>query len=875
MKKSVIQGLLAVLCATSVFVALPIHGAAPAAPQNVEGSWIVPFGIFANYWHAGDESVLTWEAVPEATTYNIYRYDDTNSTWVSMATGLTDTNWREPFPPTSPTHYVVIASNVDGESAPSAEVVVSPVPADFVTITQYLPNVFGNDFVTETNAWASWYVSIISGANGLLELGLDGVDFATIYRNPTYSPSHSTVISNLTPNTIYWYRVTTVGTNHGGITITNWFRTRDINHPPVANNISLGPIVDPWSITIELTASDPDMPFNPLEFSVVTQPTNGVVSAVYYYSYYGPRYVSYTPNPGARGMDVFQYVANDGQLNSLPATVTLTNMWLNRAPQAVSISTNTLEDVPLPLFLQASDEDGDTLSYTIWGAFSGTVTGTPPNVVYVPNPNFHGSDIVLFDVDDGYYGGFTQGVITLEVLSVNDAPVAPNRSETTTEDIALPLFLLSATADPDLEPVSVAIVSSPAHGTLTPSGDEFIYTPEPNFNGTDAFTYKFNDGHVDGNTATVTLTVTPSNDPPVAGNTTATTPEDTNVLVTFPTSDLDGDALSVTIVTPPAHGTLTGSGLSRIYHPAADYSGGDSFSYQVTDAGGLTASGAVTLTVTPVNDAPVTIGQSAMLSEDFTASIHIMASDFDGDSLTYILVSGPAHGVLSGTWPDIVYTPAANYFGFDDFVYRVSDGVLQSSPATVDFNVLSVPDAPMAVAQSVTTPYNTPSPITLSGQDGDGDSLSYTVLSSPAGGVLSGTAPNLVFTPNAGWSGNTTFTFRVSDGSSSSPAATVAITVQAATAIPAAPSGLTATTVSSSQINLSWTDNSGFNEDGFKIERSQNGNTWTQIGTVGPGVASYASTGLSPNKNYFYRVRAYNVLGNSAFSNTASAKTLH
>ena len=91
--------------------------------------------------------------------------------------------------------------------------------------------------------------------------------------------------------------------------------------------------------------------------------------------------------------------------------------------------------------------------------------------------------------------------------------------------------------------------------------------------------------------------------------------------------------------------------------------------------------------------------------------------------------------------------------------------------------------------------------------------------------------------------------------------------------MPAAPSGLTATAVSSSQINLAWTDTSA-NEDGFKIERSNNGSSWSQIATVGPNTTTYSSTGLSANKTYYYRVRAYNMLGNSAYSANASAKTL-
>jgi hypothetical protein len=78
--------------------------------------------------------------------------------------------------------------------------------------------------------------------------------------------------------------------------------------------------------------------------------------------------------------------------------------------------------------------------------------------------------------------------------------------------------------------------------------------------------------------------------------------------------------------------------------------------------------------------------------------------------------------------------------------------------------------------------------------------------------------------------------------------------------------------VSSSQINLSWTDNSN-NETGFKVERSSDGTTFTQIATVGANVTTYADTGLPALTKYYYRVRAYNAGGNSAYSNIASAKT--
>jgi predicted phage tail protein len=193
--------------------------------------------------------------------------------------------------------------------------------------------------------------------------------------------------------------------------------------------------------------------------------------------------------------------------------------------------------------------------------------------------------------------------------------------------------------------------------------------------------------------------------------------------------------------------------------------------------------------------------------------------------------------------------------------------------ATIDLTVTPVNDAPTANGQSASTAYNTSTAITLTGTDVENSALSFTVLSNPSGGSLTGTAPNLTFVPTIGFAGNTSFTFRVNDGSLNSAAATVSITVNAPSGVPSAPTSLSATAISKTQINLAWTDNSN-NEDGFKIERMSNGSPWTQIGMVGPNVTTFSSTGLSANKVYDYRVRAYNLLGNSPYSNTASAKTL-
>lgn len=111
----------------------------------------------------------------------------------------------------------------------------------------------------------------------------------------------------------------------------------------------------------------------------------------------------------------------------------------------------------------------------------------------------------------------------------------------------------------------------------------------------------------------------------------------------------------------------------------------------------------------------------------------------------------------------------------------------------------------------------------------------------------------------------------IDDDGATTTSTTVNITVTSTA--PVAPSALVATTVSTSQINLAWTDNSG-NESGFKIDRSADGITWTQIATVGTNVNTYPSTGLARNKTYRFRVRATGPGGDSGWSNVATAKTL-
>lgn len=276
---------------------------------------------------------------------------------------------------------------------------------------------------------------------------------------------------------------------------------------------------------------------------------------------------------------------------------------------------------------------------------------------------------------------------------------------------------------------------------------------------------------------TEVVTVDPGNAAPVALAGSVTTAEDTAATVTLSGTDADGNALSYAIVSGPANGTLSGTPPNLSYTPAADFNGSDSFTFRVNDGTVNSAAATVSITVTPVNDAPVAIARSLTSSEDAPLSIVLTGSDKDGNSLTYTVVSGPANGVLTGTAPNLTYTPAANFYGSDSFTFRVNDGTVNSANATVSISVAAVNDAPVAAPKSATTVEDAAVAVALTGTDVENSALSFSIVTQPTKGTLSGTPPNVSYQPNAGYTGGDSFTYRAYDGTAYSAAATVSITV--------------------------------------------------------------------------------------------------
>ncbi|MFN7945645.1 MAG: Ig-like domain-containing protein [Blastocatellia bacterium] len=598
-----------------------------------------------------------------------------------------------------------------------------------------------------------------------------------------------------------------------------------INRPPVIQAPATFTIDEGQNIDLRIAAFDPDAG------QTITLSLTGPGFATLIES--TEKLVRLTPGFNDAGTYTLTLTAKDDQNATTTRTIALTVNNTNRPPSGSGQSLTTNEDTAVQFTASGSDPDGDTITFIpVSSPLHGVVTGTPPNGTYTPSKDYNGTDSFSFKISDGKLESPVY-TVSITINPVNDAPTAGGQNITINEDQAKPITLTGSDADGDT--ITFVIVSGPAKGTLSGTAPNLTYTPNANYNGTDSFTFKANDGKVDSAIATVGLTINPVNDPPVANGQSVTASEDTARTVTLTATDVDGDTLTWAVVTQPQHGTLSGTAPNLTYTPATNYNGADSFTFKVNDGKTDSSVATVSITVSPVNDAPVANGQSLTISEDQAKPISLTGSDVDGDTLSFTVVNAPAHGTLTGTAPNLTYTPATNYNGTDSFTFKANDGKVDSAVATISLTINPVNDPPVANGQSVTTAEDTPKAITLTGSDVEGSALTFSIVSGPAKGSLSGTLPNVTYTPNANYNGADSFTFKVNDGQADSAVATVSITVSAVNDPPVA---------GSQTLNVNEDTPISFTLTGADIEGSAL--TFTVLSNPASGTLS----GTAPNLTY-------------------------
>jgi VCBS repeat-containing protein len=324
-------------------------------------------------------------------------------------------------------------------------------------------------------------------------------------------------------------------------------------------------------------------------------------------------------------------------------------------------------------------------------------------------PGKDGESCNLVDNGDGT-GTITcpngQSLKVVLAQSVNHGPTANPDSYTVAEDTVLDIpapGVLANDTDPDGDALLPILDTGPANGALTlRRNGSLTYTPAVDFSGTDSFTYRVSDGSSISAPTTVTITVTPVNDPPTAGDDSYSVDEDAILTVQAPgvlanDADPNGDSLTIILVSTPTHGGLPffNPDGSFGYIPDVNFSGTDSFQYAVTDGSLTSAPATVTITVNRVDDPPVAVDDNFTITEDTILTVQIPGilendNDPNGDTLSCTFLTNPAHGRLPFFNGDgsFGYIPDPDFTGTDSFTYAASDGSLTSNTATITITVV-------------------------------------------------------------------------------------------------------------------------------------------------------------------------------------------
>ena len=564
--------------------------------------------------------------------------------------------------------------------------------------------------------------TVTAAAHGTVTIGAAGDGTFTYVPNANYNGTDT-----------FTYQVTDgrLVSNFATVTIT----ITPVNDPPVAVNDAYSTpqdvnlIVNAASGIILSNDSDVDNATTTLRATLVASVSHGTLTLLADGSF------GYNPTTGYAGTDSFTYFVTDpGGLTSNVATVTITILPQNIDVVATPVCVNDSAYVNYSVSAVNFTPPPGATVLVEWFDSLGTIVRTDtaqpqsgqllwPGMVLsagqpVDWPGWVLSGGLWLVGNDGFQ--LTKPVATVRFtmtkakstsvsypLAVtgcnpnprpNQAPTAVNDAYTTAEDTALTVpasGILTNDTDPENGPLTVAlpIITQPAHGTVTQNADgSLTYMPALNYNGTDSYTYKAKDaaGNL-SNTATVTITITPVNDPPVAVNDAATTPMNTAITLAVVNNDTDpdGDALTVISFTAPTTGTVTQSGNQLVYTPATGFFGTATFTYTISDGHGGTSTATVTITIPNGNHPPVAVNDAATTMVGMPVAIAVLGndSDPDGDVISVVSNTSPAHGAVTRVGGVFTYTPAAGFTGIDTFTYTISDGHGGVATATVTITV--------------------------------------------------------------------------------------------------------------------------------------------------------------------------------------------
>ncbi|GEM_PF-1004026 len=568
-----------------------------------------------------------------------------------------------------------------------------------------------------------------------------------------------------------------------------------VDDSPVANDDTDFTNED-TDVTTHVLDNDSGLGDGGLNVTIVNDASNGTTVVN------GDNSITYSPSPDYNGPESITYQVCDVDGDCDNATLDITVNPVDDVPNAIDDNATTNEDTDVTVDVISNDENlGD-------GGLSVAINNNPSNgivvvnadntITYTPNADFNGSDSFEYQLCDAD-SDCDIATVTVNVSPTDDIPVANDDAASTNEDESVDVDVLSNDEGLGDGGLTLSVTTAANHGTAVVNGSTITYTPDPDFSGSDEFTYQVCDGDPtpDCDNATVSISVSSVDDTPDAVNDSESTDEDTEVTFNVLSNDngLGDGGLTVTIESNASHGTASVNGDNTItYTPDANYFGSDSFDYQVCDGDNDCSIATVDMTVNPVDDIPVASDDAESTNQDTEVTFSVLNNDSglgDGD-LSVTVTDAPDHGtaVVNGD-NTITYTPDPGYAGSDEFIYEVCDG--DATPdcdnAVVTMTIDDTDDFPVANDDTQTTDEDNSVNVDVLDNDTglEDGGLSVAVTANPSNGTATVNPDNTItYTPDENYNGPDNFDYEVCDADGDCDNANVDITVASVDDIPVA-----------------------------------------------------------------------------------------
>lgn len=467
-------------------------------------------------------------------------------------------------------------------------------------------------------------------------------------------------------------------------------------------------------------------------------------------------------------------------------------------PDANDDAVTTTSGAPVTISVLSNDTDpnGDALSIVSFNqGTDGAVTQVGNDLVYTPTATFVGTDTFTYTIQDpdGNQSTATVTVTVNSATSPNPTPV--NDSVSTTQNTAVTIDVMANDTDPNGDTLSIQGFTQPANGGVTQSGTNLVYTPVTGYTGTDTFSYTVVDPDGNEGTATVTVTVSGPNLPPInAKDDVVETIQETPITIAVLANDDMHAGAAISGFEQGTHGTVTQSGDKLVYTPNQGFAGDDKFMYTVTGADGTTSSATVSVHVeTPGGGLNAHPDLYTVDKDSSGNSLGVLDNDKlpDNGQVTVSIIAMPTNGTATVSGNKVIYTPNKGYSGADMLRYKIVDYRGYESENKVDITVADTNSSNLTANNDyLLIALNDVATKTLDVLANDsGEGMEIIAVGTPRYGTatVSPDGKSIRFTLRAGYCTDHTFTYIVRDKYGNEEQATITIDVEPANIDPNGP----------------------------------------------------------------------------------------